>query len=515
MIKKEEFELLSLLDEELKYFKYNKFNCYFRDEDYGLDPVTNKLILSRHSYPIHWKFFQAGKKYKERFFDGANRSGKTLTALFEWTCHLTGKYPKNWDGYRYTRPILLYCLGKNNESTRDVIQKGFVGDFKEPGTGLIPKSCLSLSDIKPRTGVPNAISYIRVKHYSNGKYDGDSEVHFRSYLQGDDPLMGISCDGIWFDEEPPMDIYSEGIIRTMDRKGLIMTTFTPLKGYSEVVKSMLPMNQFPTYDENLNYIPINDQFKDYNKYVAHITWDNAPHLSEEEKKYQWNSCPPYLRNARSKGIPAAGLAQVYPIDLDDIFIKPFDIPLAWPRCAGLDVGWNRTAAVWGAIDPNTDVMYVYSEYTRGQCEPIIHAKALKDRETIDGIKPFRSWIPVAIDPAARGSSQIDGMKIFELYEDQDLYLVKAVNAVDAGIYTCFQRMSGGKTKFFDTLQGCRSEMSGYQYKTNGAIDKKDDHLMDAYRYMEMTTRDMAEEFQAKLRPQNTIQRYNSDSMTGY
>ena len=40
---------------------------------------------------------------------------------------------------------------------------------------------------------------------------------------------------IWEDEEPPADVHSECLLRLMTVDGLLMLTFTPLSGISEVV----------------------------------------------------------------------------------------------------------------------------------------------------------------------------------------------------------------------------------------------------------------------------------------
>ena len=50
---------------------------------------------------------------------------------------------------------------------------------------------------------------------------------------------------IWFDEEPPMDVYNEALIRTATLNGIVMLTFTPLMGLSEVVLSFMPADQRP------------------------------------------------------------------------------------------------------------------------------------------------------------------------------------------------------------------------------------------------------------------------------
>ncbi|MFG1448658.1 terminase large subunit domain-containing protein [Xylella fastidiosa] len=44
---------------------------------------------------------------------------------------------------------------------------------------------------------------------------------------------------VWFDEEPPEDVYFEGITRTNRTFGPVFMTFTPLKGMSTVVRRFL------------------------------------------------------------------------------------------------------------------------------------------------------------------------------------------------------------------------------------------------------------------------------------
>ena len=134
------------------------------------------------------------------------------------------------------------------------------------------------------------------------------------------------------------------------------------------------------------------------------TWDDVPHLSADAKEALLAGIPPYQRDARTKGIPQLGSGAIYPVPEADVLVAPFEIPAYWPRSYGLDVGWNRTAAVWRAKDPETGVRYLYSEHYRGQAEPVIHATSIKSRG---------EWIPGVIDPAARGRSQVDGRKLID------------------------------------------------------------------------------------------------------
>src|SRR5262245_51825418 len=135
------------------------------------------------------------------------------------------------------------------------------------------------------------------------------------------------------------------------------------------------------------------------KFVVNAGWDDVPHLSAEQKAEEASRIPPYQLEARSKGIPQLGSGAIYPVPEKDILVDPFVSPDHYPQCYAMDVGWNRTAALWAAIDRDADVAYLYSEYYRSEAEPPVHAAAIRSR----GI-----WIPGVIDPAARHRSQDDG-----------------------------------------------------------------------------------------------------------
>jgi hypothetical protein len=181
------------------------------------------------------------------------------------------------------------------------------------------------------------------------------------------------------------------------------------------------------------------------KFVVNAGWDHVPHLTEEQKATELGRIQPYQREARSKGIPTLGAGAIYPVAEDYVLCDPFQIPDWMPQCYALDVGWNRTAALWAAHDLNSDVVYLYSEYYRSEAEPPVHANAIKARG---------KWIPGVIDPAARGRNQRDGERLIQVYQ-QELeteLLFPAANDLEAGIYECWIRLSTGRMKAFRTLQ---------------------------------------------------------------
>jgi len=216
------------------------------------------------------------------------------------------------------------------------------------------------------------------------------------------------------------------------------------------------------------------------KFVVHATWDDCGHLSEEAKQSLWESIPEYQRDARSKGIPQLGSGAIFPIDEQFIIVPDRKIPDHWPRCFGLDVGWNRTAAIWLAKDLDTGITYAYSEHYMGKEEPAIHAHAIRARG---------ATIPGVIDPASRGRSQIDGRTLIQAYIDLGLDLESALSAVEAGLFIVWQLFSTGQLKLFESLANLRQEIRLYRRDADGKVVKANDHACDALRYGIVSGRD--------------------------
>ena len=222
------------------------------------------------------------------------------------------------------------------------------------------------------------------------------------------------------------------------------------------------------------------------KYLVQATWEDVPHLDEQAKAELLEAYPPYQRDARTKGVPQLGSGAVYQFPESNLVVPDFAVPDFWPRCYGLDVGWNKTAAVWGARDNNAGIIYLYAEYYRGAAEPVVHVEAIKARG---------KWMPGVIDPASSGRSQKDGTQLLWAYREMGLDLEPAVNAVEAGIHVVWQLMSAHKLKVFKSLGSWLAEFRLYQRDRDGRILKQQDHLMDATRYLIMSGRD-----RMRLRP---------------
>jgi len=441
-------EALRLLELQREIAKYNSIERYFPAEG----PYRREL------YKKHCEFFAAGLNFRQRAFVAGNRVGKTQAGAFEMTLHLTGKYPAWWEGRRFDHPVVAWASGDTSKTTRDIVQLALYGPIHDYGTGMIPRDKILRTTTK--TGIAECLETIYVRHESGMGDNAISEVGLKSYDQQREAFQGTNRHVIWLDEEPPNDIYTECLLRTMVVNGILLVTATPLSGMSEVMRSF-----------------IQPADGDKSKFFVQSTWDDVPHLDAEAKAALLASIPPYQRDARSKGVPQLGAGAIYQLPEEDLCVPDFEIPDHWPRAYGLDVGWNRTAGIWGARDNETGVDYLYSEHYRGQAEPSLHAIAIRSRG---------DWIPGVIDPAAAGRSQVDGQKLITIYREEGLNLSPAINAVESGIYKCWQLMSGGRLKVFRSLGNFWQEFRLYQRDTEGAIVKKNDHLMDAMRYLIMS-----------------------------
>ncbi|MDH4482861.1 MAG: terminase family protein [Rhodoferax sp.] len=429
---------------------------------YGMFPTGGPH--RRELYPKHIEFFEAGARVRERVFMAANRVGKTVSAGCELAYHLTGKYPAWWKGHRFTKPVRAMISGDTHETTRDILQLKLLGATTERkediGIGLIPGELIT--GFVARNHVKGAVEKVSVRHVTGGI----SELWLRSYEQGREIFQGFELDIFWADEECPEDVYDEAMVRLMTKRGISMLTFTPLNGLTPLVLRLLKAREQGQAGIS----------------ITQCGWDDVPHLDADIKAEMIAKLPPHQRDARTKGIPALGSGAIYPIAESEFVVDDFAVPAHWPRSYGMDVGWNRTAAVFGAWNRDTDTLYLYSEHYRGQAEPSIHADAIRARG---------EWMQGAIDPASRGRSQKDGEQLLYSYQNLGLNLIPAINGVESGIYETWQRLSTGRLKVFKSMGNLLGEYRLYRRDDKGRVVKENDHALDALRYLVMSGRDIA------------------------
>jgi hypothetical protein len=252
-------------------------------------------------------------------------------------------------------------------------------------------------------------------------------------------------------------------------EGIILTTFTPLKGITTLVNEFLN-----AADERQKGRSID---------VVICGMDDVPHLTEKEKSEMLAGVPAWQRKSRRTGYPSVEAGLIYPVDEEQFVITPIPLPKHWRRVSGFDHGILNTAAGWFAHDPDNDVFYLYSEYKRGGdgITKEMHAAAFLARGP---------WIPMVGDCAARDS---DMGPVFNQYRALGVKMHKAdksSGSVTSGIDEVLSRLVNGKLKVFSTCQKWLEEFRKYRREKKETdvgerlvIVKKDDHLMDMTRYV--------------------------------
>lgn len=425
--------------------------------------LTNRL-RSYKPYSKQSEFHTAGKTHRERLFKAGNQLGKTLAGAAETAMHLTGEYPDDWDGLRFDHPIIAIAGSESSELTRDGVQRLLVGPpdrEEEWGTGFIPQRCIS--DRTRKMGTSNALDTVTVRHISGGY----STLYLKSYDQGRSKWQANTAHFVWFDEEPPEDVYFEGITRTNATKGSVMVTFTPLKGMSAVVARYL-LEDSP------------------DRTTITMTIFDAEHFTDEERQKIIDGYPAHEREARTKGTPTLGSGLIFPVSDEDIIVEPFDIPRFWSQIGGMDFGYDHPfGAVSLAWDRDADIIYVTRNYRERQSTPIIHAAALR---------PWGDWLPWAWPHDGLQHDKGSGEQLAKQYRDQMLNLIweratfeDGTNGVEAGVSEMLQRMQTGRWKVFSTCGEWLEERRLYHRK-DGKIVKERDDALSASRYALMMIR---------------------------
>jgi phage terminase large subunit-like protein len=428
--------------------------------------IKHNLLKTYQPYPKQVDFHAAGKDHRERLLMAGNQLGKTLCAAAETAIHCTGRYPDNWQGRVFDKPISVWVSGVTGESTRDNPQRWLYGMIGAPGTGMVPRDCIK--DTSPRRGLADALDTMIVRHGGGGDVQaGESQIGFKSYDQGREKWQGPTKQLIWFDEEPPPPIYSEGLTRTNVGLNPVMVTFTPLLGMSDVVKRFL-----------IDKVP--------GTHVTQMTIDDAAHYTPEQRAAIIASYQAHEREARARGIPTMGSGRVFPIEEDLIKIEPFAIPDLWPQLGGIDFGWDHpSAGVRMAWDRDNDIIYIIGCHRAREQTPLMFASA---------VKPWGAWLPWAWPHDGLQHDKGSGIQLAQQYKQHGLNILAqratfddGSSGVEAGIAEMLDRMQTGRLRVFSTMHDWFEEFRLYHRK-NGLIVKEGDDLMSATRYAIMMRR---------------------------
>ena len=401
---------------------------------------------------------------RNRWVFGGNRSGKTECGAVECVYMARGIHP-----YRENRQnVCGWVVSLSQQVQRDVAQKKILHYLRRDWI----EDIVMLSGRKdaPEHGI---IDFIRVKNVLGGS----SVIGFKSCDQGREKFQGASLDFVWFDEEPPEDIYAECRMRVLDRKGDIFGTMTPLKGLTFVY----------------NEIFLNRR-QDREVWYEFMEWSDNPYLDKDEVEAIGAGMDEQALQSRRYGrFGAAGAGLVYPeFDERVHVIEPFSVPKEWQDNISIDPGLNNPlSAHWYAVDFDDNVYVIYEHYEAGR-DIDYHASSIKEIcKKIGWHTDSKGRICALIDSAAKQRTLGSVKSVVELFYERGILVNPDVEKdLFSGIARVKSYLKQGNglpnIYIFNNCKHMISELKGY-YWGNGDVPKKvDDHSLDEMRYYLMT-----------------------------
>lgn len=428
------------------------------------------------NYKPHQKQYEFhSSQARLRLYIGGNRSGKTVGGIIEDILWLIGKHP-----FR--------------ETPKPPVRGRIVSvDFIDGIDGII---------------IPQILQWLPTSYLKSGSWttaydkqgrmltlENGSTVQFMSYEQATEKFAGTSLHFIHFDEEPPEDIYTECLLRTIDVGGCMWITMTPVEGMTWIFDKI--------------YEPgITGQRESTDVIVVDMR-DN-PYLSTTEIEYLVGELDADELEARVHGkfVQLGGL--IYKHFDPAIHVVEFD-PRQIPRdgvvVASLDAGFNNpTAWLWHYITPDGDLVTFKEHYASGL---VVEQHAIR----VNQINKELGRIPDFYigDPSIRNTDQLLGTSVQQEYIKYGIPVTLGNNDVRAGIIRVagYMRMRANGSPAWHVSRECTaliSELLKYRWKTyankrlqgqNNLMEephKHNDHAADSLRYFIMSRPSLGDEY---------------------
>ena len=394
---------------------------------------------------------------RNRWVFGGNRTGKTECGAAETVWLARGNHP-----YRENKPTVGWVVSLSRKVQRDVAQKKILA-YLDPDwiADIVMESGKAQN---PSGGV---IDYIAVKNV----FGSLSIIGFKTCEAGRDKFAGASLDYVWFDEEPPEDVYDECAMRVVDRKGLIYGTMTPLLGLTFVYERI--------------YLNRNNDPEIWHEFME---WADNPYLDSGEVERISAAMTEAERDVRRFGRFVDARGAVY-TEFDERVhvIKPFDVPKEWQDRLSIDPGLhNPLACHWYAVDHDGNV-YVVAEHYESGLSVDRHCREIKRICAELGWHTDRvGRVHALIDSAATQHTLNAEKSVAELFCENG---VLVDTRVDKDLFSGINRvksylMCDGKARLFvfSTCVNMIRELKSYRWGDGDRPVKVDDHCLDELRY---------------------------------
>lgn len=462
--------------------KIKKFNDVLNEM---LRRKSTKLAKYNTGKTVHAKQLEFHKCLKRnRWVFGGNRSGKTECGAVEVLWLARGVHP-----FRENKPnVCGWVVSLSTKVQKEVAQDKILSYLDWSWVEDIVM--VSGKKTSPEFGV---IDTLVIKNV----FGGLSKISFKTCEEGREKFQGTSLDFVWFDEEPPKDIYFECLMRVLDKKGEIFGTMTPLKGMTFV------------YDE----IYLN-RHNDPEVWCEFMEWADNPFLSTDEVARLTAGLGESELEARRYGrFTDISSSQVYcEFDENVNVIEPFDVSREWFDNISIDPGLhNPLSCHFYACDYDGNV-YVIAEHYKSNVTVFEHSCRIKEiAKNLNWPVGYDGKIEALIDSAAGQKTLASEKSVVELFYDNGIAVNPKVNKdLFSGISRVkryFKDMNGIPHLFiFKNCVNLIREIKGYFWGNGDAPNKRDDHALDELRYYIMSRPENTQPQQEKTEVQKDKER---------
>jgi phage terminase large subunit-like protein len=331
------------------------------DRRIGEDPLK---FSERHFKQS--QFYKAQQPTRALFW--GNRVGKTEVGAMEVARYMLG----NHEYRKIVPPIEVWAVCPSFDAQAETTQKKLL-------------RYLPASQIADTTTIRKGI-------YSSIRLKNGSVINFKSYEQGRSKFQGAGKRLIWFDEEPPHDIYEECVVRQVAGEKLdIILTMTPVKGMTWVYDEI-----FMSPDVGLYY-------------VSTAGWDDNPWLTDEQKNIMARGLTRDALLVRKEGRFTKRVGLVCNWWEREIHLREYkEIPPEWTYYEVLDGGYSDPAA-WLLVGvDHDDSVHVIDGFR----EPLLKTEDIKRiRDTKIGGVRIRSGWSDADNPRLNRELAMMGMRL--------------------------------------------------------------------------------------------------------
>lgn len=427
---------------------------------------NNRIFRYNTGDRVHKKQLEFHKCLKRnRWVFGGNRSGKTECGAVETVWLARGIHP-----YRQNREnVCGWVVSPTREVQREVAQRKIL-------YYLSPEWIEDVVMTSGRADNPEGgiIDYISVKNV----FGGISTIGFKSAEMGREKFQGASLDFVWFDEEPPEDVYDECRMRVVDKKGDIFGTMTPLKGLTFVY----------------NRIYLNDRGDD-NVWHIFMEWADNPYLDRAEMESVSASMTEEERSVRRYGKFVAAKGLVYPeFDERVHVIEPFPVPKEWYDNISIDPGLNNPLSCHFYATDGDGTVYVIAEHYEAGKPVAYHAENIRRiAKELDWHTDSSGKISALIDSAADQRTLASVKSVAELFYDEGINVNTHVNKdLFSGINRVKEYLrplkhpDRPKLYIFASCVNLIRELKSYFWGSGDVPRKVDDHCLDEMRYFIMS-----------------------------